>query len=193
MSPVEHVLLYVRSDLEGWRYDSWKAAIGYVQPQDPPQSTLGLAFPTLESAATFFTSVLTNPQDVMPSTGPPMPGLMPPGPETTYYWPPPLEHCVETYENDLLAQEKDQLPVRRVLILGAGFSADFQFVTSNTIVGTVESFFRNWQPSDWYRDRYRQLTWWLDSRFPNWRNGTPSLYEFLTPFFRNQMNSDWIS
>jgi hypothetical protein len=108
---------------------------------------------------------------------------MPPAPDCDYYWPPSFEHCNEKYEKDLIAQPKHQVPIRRVLILGAGFSAAFQFATADKIVQGVVSYFEKWRPSDWYHDLYMQLQWWLDHKYPNWRNTPPSLYEFLASFF----------
>ncbi|MFX0201920.1 MAG: hypothetical protein ACFFCW_37900, partial [Candidatus Hodarchaeota archaeon] len=126
--PFSHVILFVRKEPEGcWRFDGWKAAIGHTIPEEPPEKTLGVAFRYPELAADYFTDVLVRPEDFQTSESCPMPGLMPPAPECKFYWPPPLEHCIEHYETDLKTQPSCQMPVRRVIILGAGFSAAFQF------------------------------------------------------------------
>jgi hypothetical protein len=66
------------------------------------------------------------------------------------------------------------------LILGAGFSAAFQFATSKTIIKGVTDFFEN--PSGWYHDLYSQLITWLNGEFPDWHEKPPSIYEFLESF-----------
>jgi hypothetical protein len=183
--PFSHVLLCVRQEPEGcWRFDWWKAAIGHAIPEEPPEKTLSKAFLYPELAADYFTDVLNRPEDFQSIEHHPVPDLMPPAPECNFYWPPPLEQCIEHYEADLTKQPRHQIPVHRVIILGAGFSAAFQFATADKIIHGVMSFFENWHPSEWYQDQYAMVLWWLDSKFPAWRKSPPSLYEFLRSFIK---------
>src|SRR5436305_13782299 len=75
------------------------------------------------------------------------------------------------------------MPIRRALILGAGFSAAFQFATSATVVRGMVEFFENYQPSEWYSSQYETLSTWLDEIFPSWRADSPHLYDFVGRFF----------
>src|SRR5947209_7335179 len=133
-APVDYVVLFLRRDPGGcWRFDSWLPAVGHSVPQVPP-TTLGVPFSSPEDAAAYFTKVLTAPTEVVPPAPPRVDGRMPPGPVCDYYWPPPLESCIRNYERDLQVDPTDAVPIRRALILGAGFSAAFQFGTSATVV-----------------------------------------------------------
>lgn len=181
--PVDHVLLFVQLHPDGWRFHSWKAALGHTISEQPPRTTLGRTFSTPDAAARFFSAVLTHPQDLVPPEPPAVPGRMPPAPQTSYYWPPSLERCIENYQGDLIAPPNRQLKIRRVIILGAGFSAAFQFSTARTIVSGVMSFFETWKHDDWYQNQHQVVGAWLSERFPEWRTDPPSLYEFLDSFF----------
>jgi hypothetical protein len=82
---------------------------------------------------------------------------MPPSPAVDYYWPPTLTDAVAGYERDMQAAKQDQVPVDRVLILGAGFSAAFQFTTARDIVTGTLGWAEHCQGSDWLARTYRQV------------------------------------
>lgn len=186
LSPFDCIILAVRLESDGWRFHWWHPDILHEIPKEPPRATLAISFPTPEAAAAFFTEVLTNPSAVKPDKPKRRRGLMLPAPECDYYWPPPLETCVKKYEADLVAQRERQVPIRRVFVMGAGFSANFQFATSKCLVREVALFFDNWvkewHHSDWFRFHNDRLQFYLDKRFPDWRKNPPLLNDFLFSF-----------
>lgn len=184
--PYEDVTLFVRLDHDdSWRFDSWlRGANSSVRlPKAPPSTTLSMAFRSPTEAASFFTRVLINPSEVVPPPPPRAPGRMVPSPVCDYYWPPTLEDAIAHYESDVRAHAQDQLPIDRVFILGAGFSAAFQFTTARDIVTGTLIWAEQCLRSDWFARSYRQVTDYLGRCFPNWRDVPPSLYEFLDTFF----------
>lgn len=200
--PVDYVVLFVQRDPDGWRFEGWKAALGHEIPEAPPATTLGLAFHTPEAAANYFTKILIAPESAPKPVKHVVLGLMSPAPKCDYYWPPSLNHCIKNFEADLRASSEAQIPIKRVLILGAGFSAAFEFSTSATIVRGVMEFFKQWQPSDWFHQQYETVREWLDIHFPNWHSESPYLYDFLDTFFplavrRSQLHrfrlGEWLS
>ncbi len=182
--PYDYVILFLWHDVNGWRFYSWKAAKDHSIPEKPPETTLGLAFPTKEAAADFFTMVLKEPGNIVPAESSRILEYMLPAPECDYYWPPSLENCIRNYEDDINGESENQVPIDRAIILGAGFSAAFRFATANTIIKGVTDFFENHQPSLWYEYRYNSLVSWLDHNFPNWHQTPPSLYDFLASLIR---------
>jgi hypothetical protein len=182
--PFEGVLLWLRLDHDdAWRFHAWESGPKTSIPAEAPPTTLSTGFRTPRDAAHFYTQVLTNPDAVVPAPMPRVPGRMPPSPACEYYWPPSLDDAVAHFEQDLAAPTSRQIPVDRVFILGAGFSAAFQFTTARDIVagtlGWAEHCFR----SDWFARTYGQVTDHLDLRFPDWRVLPPDLYRFLDSFF----------
>lgn len=117
------------------------------------------------------------------ATHPLAPEFMPPSPVCDYYWPPALEDAVARYEHDLQAPQAERMPVNRVFILGAGFSAAFQFTTARDIVPGALGWAEHCLRSDWFARVYEQITGYLDVRFPEWRTHPPDLYGFLDSFF----------
>jgi hypothetical protein len=178
--PFDYVALYLWPD--GRRYCSRKAKERHSIPDEPPETTLGLAFPIEEAAAGSFTKISSQKKNIVPIGLPSSSDQMPPAPECSYYWPPSIDTCIKNYEYDISAKSGYQIPIKRVIILGAGFSAAFQFSTSNTIIKGVTNFFENWHPSPWYDHLYARLVSWLDLNFPHWRQTPPSLYKFLESF-----------
>jgi hypothetical protein len=178
-----NVVVILRRNLRGWRFESWMAPPGSDLPEVPPRRVLGLSFISAEDAKVFFTRLLADPEGTLPPEKPQVAGLMPLAPACQYYWPPTFERCVENLELDLQLPPERQLKIGRVIILGAGFSAAFQFATADKIVGGVMSFFQQRGMSGWLHHQYECLTLWLDRRFPRWRTFPPTLYELVDTFY----------
>jgi hypothetical protein len=182
--PFDGVLLWLRLDHDdAWRFHAWESGPETSIPVEAPPTTLSTGFRTPHDAAQFYTQVLTNPAPVVPAPMPRVPGRMPPSPACDYYWPPSLEDAVVDYEQDLVAPISEQIPVDRVFILGAGFSAAFQFTTARDIVAGTLGWAERWLGSNWFARTYRQVADHLDLGFPDWRIHPPDLYGFLDSFF----------
>lgn len=82
-----------------------------------------------------------------------------------------------------MASPAEQIPIDRVFILGAGFSAAFQFTTARDIVAGTLEWAERWLGSDWFARTYAQVADYLDLRFPDWRVHPPDLYGFLDSLF----------
>lgn len=98
--------------------------------------------------------------------------------------PPSFEACVNTFEADCRGSADTRLPIDRLFILGAGFSASFGFTTSATLVRGVMDFFAQYRlPSDWHVDHCGRLVRWLDQHHADWRQQPPDLISFAKNFF----------
>jgi hypothetical protein len=100
--------------------------------------------------------------------------------------PPPLDECIQAFEADLHSPPDRQVPIDRVFVLGTGFSRDFGFTTSATIVAGIMDFIEKNRPNEWFERNFRNVERFLDNEFPNWRNSSPDLIQVANRFFPEQ-------
>ncbi len=106
--------------------------------------------------------------------------------EIYYSPPPPLDECIINYENDLKLPKEKAVQVDRVFILGAGFSRAFGFTTSKTLVkGVIDFIQESSYQSHWAIELRDRVVYWLDHKYPDWRNTPPDLTTFIEDFFNN--------
>lgn len=186
-APYKEILLWVRLDHDDyWRFHSWEAPKEMNVPDEPPGSTLSIGFARPRDAARFFSRVLTSPAEVVPPARSLSPGRMDPSPAVDYYWPPTLMEAIAHHDQEMLAHPEQQVPVDRVFILGAGFSASFGYSTARDIVSGALIWAENYCQSHWIQRSCDQVKQYLKHYFPEWRSHPPSLYEFLDTFFPKQ-------
>lgn len=112
-----------------------------------------------------------------------MPLIAPDSERFHHTLPPPFESCVTEYERDARLPPADAVPVDRVLVLGAGFSAQFGFSTSAGIVFGVVDFFQRCPTSSWHQEHLTRVVKWLNLKHPNWQRSPPDLTDFVKDFF----------